>query len=234
MTMKRNVIIIIAAALLACSCTPKSSYYVEDYESFVELGDNGFLMTDDGSPLNVINNMGVSISKGERKFFICDILNESSTVVGGYDVEAKSMTDCPIIQPVKKSEVPEDVLGTKPVFVNMCWISGGYINFQLYYEYKEKKEDHSFQLVIDDINMREGLVDLELRHSDNGDWGIPEEMALNNIYLSFPITKYLSQTYCSLTLEHKWYKDYPASPDTDSFTIEGDYSKPDFIQNGAK
>ncbi len=146
--------------------------------------DDYYLRQDDGATLFVKDLWGyVQCVDGLRVKFIYEIMDNPAgtrTTANGeiYDVTLYYISPVPERDTVALSFIMEDEehrqdsIGNDPLAgITGLFFSGDYVNVE--YAYWRKGEGpHNMNLVVDDVNVKEGEVTVEIRHNAAGD--VPE------------------------------------------------------------
>lgn len=205
----RKITIIAACILTAVSCQKDDTLYYNN----LTMGNivDGRIVSDQGNIFNIIENASAGqIDTMKRAMVLCDILNVTS---GGkeneYDVRLNSFSPVLTKNAVALADATdEEITVQNPVHIDQMWYSGGYLNMMIRFPVKPgSKVKHFINLVYE--KEAEGKYTFNLRHNAYGETlndKNSSSMALAGAYVSFPISKTISEDEAELTIKWKWYE----------------------------
>ena len=131
------------------------------------------------------------------------------------------------------SAVEGDIITQNPINIEQLWFSGGYANMLISYYMKPGSETkHLVNLVYSKDD--KGRYVLNLRHNGFGEVLTQEnasQMMLGNAYVSFPLSKFITEDNAKLVMTWKWYKsiDYRLDLNTiTDYTFEYEWKRSGF------
>lgn len=169
--MRKYILILVACALAATSCNLDDQFSATNVTDLVTVYSNTMLINDYNTSYTITTDETDHLwQKGDRLMILFDIHNRD------YEITLKDYAKCVICVPENISG-EEPVLGTDPVLIDACTISGGYVNCEITYYFK--KGSNAAHL-IDMVYMDDG-TNLHLYISHNGNEENPSKMNKNDL-----------------------------------------------------
>ena len=229
------------AGIFISSCT-EENYLKYDYGTFVNVSSSGTTaISDGGETLHItdVANGCSALTAGARQYIVCDVIEQNSDK--SYNVKLTGVSTAKVVEITDMATVEdESKIANDPVFVQSAWVSGGYINMIIEYEYIEVSPTeavHEFNLYWDqNYNTPESTM-FKLRHDGKGEAGpdSPYKKYFSYLYryICFPIRDYAPEEGKTIQLEYNWYDS--SDSDTVTTTISSTtYSPSKYVQEAAK
>lgn len=233
---RKSIICIFAAAAVLTSCKEDNTL---QYNNFT-MGNvvDGTFTSDQGNIFNVVeNNSNGDLSSMKRAIVLCDVLNKVEGSENEYDVRLNGLASVLDKAPITKIEAEADEEKTveDPVSIQNYWIAGGYINMYIVFEVKSgSTQKHQINLVLDEEASTEGKYIFTLRHNSYGESLVynANGIVYGGGYVSFPISKLITEDSAEISISHKWYKSVGMgwSSETQEYTTNLKYTKGGFEQ----
>lgn len=204
---KTLMIISMAAAVIAASSCEKDETI--RYGNFT-MGNvvDGKFVSDQGNTFNVVEQLCKGkIDTMKRVIMICDVLNEVEGAENEYDIRLLQMANVLTKAPVDSTNAIEgDIAATDPIHINQLWISGGYINMEIWFETKVNSKTKHLINLIKNESKNDGYS-FTLRHNAFGDTmtkdNCEDVFDIARGYVSFPITEIIKEDSAKITFQWK-------------------------------
>lgn len=217
---RKALICVAAAAIAAVSCQKDDTLSYNN----MTMGNivNGKFVSDQGNTFNIIEQLCTGKLEDEKRaMVICDVLNETEGASGEYDVRLTNFAHVLDKDAVRLEDAVEgDIITQNPINIEQLWFSGGYANMLISYYVKPGSETkHLVNLVYSKDD--KGRYILNFRHNGFGEVLTQEnasQMMLGNAYVSFPLSKFITEDNAKLVLTWKWYKSIDSRLDLNTIT----------------
>lgn len=206
--MKRILAAAIAAiSILATSCK-EDSVLMYNVITFGNLEESGAFITDRGLTYHIKSRDCEEFPADVTRFLIvCDVLKKISDTE--YDIRLTSYLVPLTKTPVAEGEVAEETLGDDPLNVGTGWISGGHLNIQaLFYFKQEEGAKHVINIVRENGPFPDDTLYYRLRHNASGEYPGGDvdinDMVLGYAYCCFPIAADLPEDKDAMPVKLTW------------------------------
>ena len=175
---------------------------------------DGTFVSDMGNIFNVVENPSYkNLGTMKRALVLCDVLNKVEGTDNEYDIRLNGATEVLVKEPVTKiaADNEKDMCAEDPIDITQLWISGGYINTYLMFEFKydsETQQKHLVNLVYDQENSKDGRYEFILRHNAFGETSSNDAtgITLGGNYVSFPVSEIIKEDTAEIVIKCRWYK----------------------------
>ena len=175
---------------------------------------DGTFVSDMGNIFNVTENPCYKdLGTMKRALVLCDVLNKVEGTDNEYDIRLNGATEVLVKEPVTKvsADNDKDMSTEDPIDITYLWISGGYLNTYLMFEFKydgQTHQKHLVNLVYDQENSKDGRYEFILRHNAFGETSSndAESITLGGNYVSFPISDIIKEDSAEIVIRCRWYK----------------------------
>ncbi len=236
----KGFIICFAAAIIglaASSCAKEDNTLRYNNATMGNIVD-GVFVSDQGNKFNVTEQTCPGdLSKMDRAFIICDVLQNTGEEENEYDVRLNYMVDV-LLKDAKATSEIEDIetYMNDPLVLRSLWVSGGYMNLQLLIPVKRTEgKTHELNLLYE---FKDGTYEFQIRHNAEGEIikenGDNSDLAIAYAYASFPINTIIKEETARMTIKWNGYlcdeSGTIISAQTKIFSSDRDYTKSDFEQ----
>lgn len=193
------------AAMAASSCSKDETIRYNN----ATMGNivDGRFISDQGNTFNIVEQTCPGIlDTMKRAFVICDVLSETETAEGEYDVRINYIASVLTKNAIPVSGIEDDSpLANDPILLQSYWVSGGYINLYIAIPVvSDSKIKHYINFEYDDTAQSEGQYTFRIRHDSNG-----EDIGENNegkivvayAYASVPVASIIKEDNAKIVLE---------------------------------
>lgn len=237
----RNIIISLVAILpVLTSCKQDDTLQYNN----MTMGNitDGTFVSDLGNIFNVVEkNCSGDLTSMKRALLLCDVLNKVEGTENEYDIRLNQMSEVLVKNPITKSDADDDdeTRVADPILIDQMWISGGYINMFLIYEFRNgSTQKHLVNLVLDESASINGKYVFTLRHNSYGESMANDAagMILSGAYVSFPITDIIKENTAEISVGCDWYKSAGQGwiSETQTYSYNLTYTKGGFEQAPVK
>lgn len=215
--MKKTALIlaILASALCMSSCNTDSTILYSDL-CMVNVESPSKLITDAGLTYNIVESSVSAIPDTvKRVMILCDVLEQSGASTEEYNIRLLNFAHVLTKQPVMKSTVDEEVIGSDGITPAQLWLGGEYLNGAIQFtSVINSKVSHTVNLVFDDTRSNSDTLYFSLHHNAHGESlendEIPQStLTVSSDYVSFPVTEYIPEGKDGIVLhlDWSWYKE---------------------------
>ena len=175
---------------------------------------DGTFVSDMGNIFNVTENPCYKdLGTMNRALVLCDVLNKVEGTDNEYDIRLNAATEVLVKKPVTKfvADNDKDMTTEDPIDITYLWISGGYINTYLMFEFKydtQTPQKHLINLVYDQENSKDGKYEFIMRHNAFGETASNDATGITfgGNYVSFPISDIIKEDSAEIIIKCRWYK----------------------------
>ena len=205
--MKRLLAAALAAiSILATSCK-EDSVLMYNVITFGNLEDGAFI-TDRGITYHITSRDCEDFPEEQTRFLIiCDVLKKISDTE--YNIRLNSFLVPLVKEPVNEGDIPEAELGDDPINIGTGWISGGHLNIQALFYFKQLEgKKHVINIVREEGPYPDDTLYYRLHHNADGEYPGGdvdiEEMVLGYAYCCFPIADDLPEEKDAMPVKITW------------------------------
>ena len=175
--------------------------------------EGNVIISDQGNTFDIVeadSRIDLNTFESKRIMVLCDILKETSE--NRYDIRLKSATAVLTKECVNKSSITEDnneYSANNPLIIKELWYSGGYLNMLIEFARKTGSETvHYINLLNDDTISESGKYTFTLLHDAKGETPSADDKEYSSAfsYVSFPISKVITEDEAKITLNWKSHK----------------------------
>lgn len=237
----RNIIISLVAILPVLTSCKQDDTLQYNNMTMGNISDGTFV-SDLGNIFNVVEkNCTGDLTSMKRAILLCDILKKVDGTENEYDIRLNRMAEVLVKNPITMSDAEADAETrvADPIYIDQVWISGGYINMFLIYEFRNgSTQKHLVNLVLDESDSNSGKYSFTLRHNSYGESMIHDAAGttLSGAYVSFPITGIIKGNTADISIECEWYKSAGQGwiSETQTYSYNLTYTKGGFEQAPVK
>lgn len=196
---------------------------------------NGIYISDQGNTFNIVEQTCAGkIDTMKRVLTVCDVLNKTE---GGqeneYDVRMNLMLPVLVKDIIPAgTEDEESSRVNYPININQLWISGGYINMNVSFFYKESADAEHYVNLVQQESEEAGAYTFTLTHHTFEAEIEDVDMIGYKVtggYVSFPINSFMKEDEAKLTITWTGF-DTNNFFKTEEMKTEGRYKKDGFAQ----